>query len=94
MPANPAFPTLSGMEHATKSLTDRKIAACIPAEWDAFVIYSLSKGAYYRADSAFLNGFTAKSEEAAHLWAFNEAKMIADSLHDCGEDAAIIKATR
>lgn len=82
------------MEHAAQSLQDRKIAACIPAEWDAFVIYSVSKGAYYRADAAFTDGFTAKSEEAAHLWAFNEASLIARNLHDCGEDAAIIKATR
>ena len=77
----------------TTTLAARKAAACIPADWDAYIIYSITKQAYYRADKGFLDCFTAKSEQAAHLWAFNEAKMIADSLHDLGEDAAIIKAT-
>lgn len=86
------------METTNQSLQDRKIAACIPAEWDAFVIYSVSKGAYYRADIGSggkrPEPFSAPSEELAHLWAFNEASLIARHLHDCGEDAAIIKATR
>lgn len=77
----------------TTNLAARKAAACIPAAWDAFVIYSASKQAYYRADAAFTDGFTAKGEQAAHLWAFNEASLIARCLHDCGEDAAIVKAT-
>lgn len=82
----------------TNTLAARKAAACIPAHWDAFVIYSVSKKAYYRADIG-LGGkhpefFSAPCQELAHLWAFNEASMIARHLHDCGEDAAIIKATR
>ena len=77
----------------TTTLAARKAEANIPADWDAFVIYSVSKQAYYRADTAFTDGFTAKSEQAAHLWAFNAASMIASCLHDLGEDAAIIKAT-
>jgi len=81
-----------------QSLHDRKIAACIPAEWDAYVIYSVSKQAYFRADIAFhgkkVENFFAKREEQATLWAFNEASTLARLLHDSGEDAAILKATR
>lgn len=77
----------------TTTLAARKAAKGIPADWDAFVIYSVTKQAYYRADRGFLDCFHAKSEQTAHLWAFNEASMIASCLHDLGEEAAIIKAT-